>query len=547
MRDRLHWGALILGTAAFFAVLIQVPQVLHVLDDRYQGVLVALNSDESVYLARVQEALSGRPAMTAEAFIGDPRLQGTQLALLEEWYGRLFSWTDLRAAEVLQIMDSINVFLLFILLWMFLRLCGFSLRHALIGACLFVIIELYNLNRPVHLAGSTALTLASIVGMMLGVRFRIMFGIAGGVLLGTLVGVYVWSWMWAWTAWGVLLLIAIAEPDRGASGLGWRKFVSKEVQRLLLFGFVGLVFALPHGWHLWSLSQHPLYEQAVFRSGMHPGRAPESWPYSILFTAMVVCVLAAYRRDPSLRRYQGALMTIATAWIVIHQQAVHGIVFNYVSHELLLLVISALSVLLLWWVTRTRLLLVGACAAAVYLAAVAYDGRFVIKQMKPTDGRFAEQHLAAALPLLDALPRTTILSSIEGSSFIAGQTHHDVVYSVYLKNVLLSHEQIAERYCLTVLPVAAQDRRISDQKYLIYPDADAAFAADPTVREREVAMVERACEAFDRHPQEALEKFGVTHVFWDERNDPKWELSRLGSPLKRIFAGEGWSLWKVER
>ncbi len=543
MRDRLHWTALILGCAAFLAILIQVPQFLHVIDPRFQGIFVPLNSDESVYLARVQEALIGRPELAAEAFIGDPAIKGTQLAMLETWYGTLFRWTGFRAATVLQIMDSVNVFFLFILLWMYLRLCGFTRRHALIGAVLFSSIELYNLNRPVHLAGSTLLTLAALSGILLGMRFHRGLGIAGGILLGTLVGVYVWSWMWGWGFYGMALLVAGCWLLREKNSVSVDTFV-----RLLIFGLVAVLFALPHVWHLWTLSHDPLYAEAVFRSGMHPGRAPESWPYSILFTTMLGSVLIAYIRDPQgLRRYEGVLATIATAWIVIHQQVFHGIVFNYVSHELLLLVISALSVVLLAWVYRTRLLFLGAGAAIIYLVAVAYDGRFVWKQYHPSEGRFEQQHLASALPALDALPQSTVLSSSKGSAFIAGFTHMDIVYSIYLKNLLMSHEEIAQRYCMTVLPLPPEQRHIRDHQHLVYPDAVAAFHDDPTVREREVAMVEKVCAEFDSDPVAALRKFHISYIFWDMRSDSEWDLSRLHVKLEKISEGDGWSLWQVPR
>lgn len=552
MTERFRWFLIVLVCAGALAGVIQAPQLLHMRDARYQGIAVELNSDEPVYLARVQEALSGRPSMAAEAFIGNPELQGTQSATLETWYGTLFSRTGLRAASVLQIMDSVMAFLLFAVLWMFLRLSGFTKKQALAGAALFSVIELYNLNRPVHLAGSTFLTLTALCGILLGLRFHWIFGVAGGLLMGTLVGVYVWSWMWVWGAWGILLALGLCDVESSVgkfAGLrSLRRLRSKEVQRIFGFGFVGLLAALPHLWDLWSVSQHPLYEQAVFRSGMHPGRAPESWIYSALFTAMFGSVLVAFLREPErMRRYRGVLVMITTAFLVIHQQVIHGIVFNYVSHELLLLVMSAVSVLFLAWAVRSRVLWIGAAAAIVYLAAVAYDGRFVLKQWHVIEDHFNEQHLAEALPELDVLPRSTILSSGQGSAFIAGYTHHDVVYSIYLKNVLLTHEEIAQRYCLTVLPVSPELRAIREADHLVYPDAVSAFHNDPSVREREVAMVEAACAASDDDPVSALRHFGVDYVFWDEKADPGWDLSRLQVALEPISQGEGWSLWKVPR
>ncbi|MBU2213312.1 hypothetical protein KJ996_01610, partial [Patescibacteria group bacterium] len=92
-----RWLLILSASSLVIAVLMQVPQLLHYMSPDSQGVLVQLNSDEYYYLARVQEALSGRGEQAAEAFVGDPEIVGTQLALIERLYGVLFSWTGLRA------------------------------------------------------------------------------------------------------------------------------------------------------------------------------------------------------------------------------------------------------------------------------------------------------------------------------------------------------------------------------------------------------------------------------------------------------------------
>lgn len=281
---------------------------------------------------------------------------------------------------------------------------------------------------------------------------------------------------------------------------------------------------------------------------MHPGRAPESLVYSILFLTMVAGVLAAQWRHPArLAPYRFAVITILTATIAIHQQAVHGIIFNFVSHYLYGLLTAAIAVLLLTWTLRLRTLLIAGLAAAVYVAAVAYDGRWVVSQFTPVPQRFNEQHFATLLPVLDAMPRVRILSDPATSAFIAGSTHHDVVYSVYLKNVLMPHEEIAERYCLTQAALPPELRHIAEQEHLVYPDAVSAFADDPSVREREVAMVLAACAAIDQDPGAALERFGIDYVLWDEQRQPAWDVMRLQVPLTKQVQGEGWSLWKITR
>ena len=56
-----RWLVIVIGWSIVLALLMQGPQVLRMMRPEFQGVLTVLNSDETVYRARVQEALMGRP------------------------------------------------------------------------------------------------------------------------------------------------------------------------------------------------------------------------------------------------------------------------------------------------------------------------------------------------------------------------------------------------------------------------------------------------------------------------------------------------------
>ena len=552
MSKNVHWHIIVALTALGFIVLIQVPQFLHIVDPRYQGVLVHLQSDEYVYQARVEEALQGRPEQTADAIIGTPGLLGSQFALLETVIGTIFSWTGWRAPTVLQVMDSIVVGGLFLSLLWFFRQCGFRPWLSYVGAVFFILLQLNNLNRPIHPGGSFLLMLTGLNLLIAGYKGRIMLGILGGIILGPLIGVYVWSWTFAWVWWGVFLVWEVfaggAEGQENSLSLWERVRVRGVLKRLLVFTLIGVIVALPFFWQYWKLANHPLYAEAVFRSGMHPSRLPESWAYSVLFMGMFASVAATLScRWKAMRGYRPAIITVFTAFIVIHQQVIHGTTFNFISHYLLGLVLAATCVLLLFIHVRSKLLIPAAVCAVVYLAAVGYDGRWVFKQFSVDEGDFSDQYLASAFPALDTLERKTILTDPVRSLFLAGSTKHDVLYTVYVKNILIPHTEIAERYCLTVLPLPPSERHIEEQEWLIYPDAVRAFAKDLSVREREVSMVKEACDRIDHDPVVYLRKYGVTYVFWDEKLQPQWELRRLRVPLEKMEQGEGWLLWKLKK
>jgi len=550
---------LILGSIMLsIAVFMQVPQFLHQIRPEAQGIMVHLNSDEYAYLARVQEGLSGRPEQAAEAIVGDPEIQGLQAGLIEKAYGVLFQWTGWRAATLLQVMDSVMPPLLFLAIWFFFVLCGFTRVQALVGAMFFILINLYGLNRPIYQRASALLVLLSFIGVLMGLKKHWGYGVLGGVLLGVLPAVYFWSWTYAWAWFGLLFLWTLFEKEK-----------RKEVHLLFFFGLVCLVTSAPFFWDMWQLSHHPLYEIGVFRSGIHHARMPESVPYSILFLMMSGGVLGTLFTKKELRcRFSLVAITILTSFIVINQQLIHGITFNFVSHYLFLLAISAVMVLVFvcesikWCRPSTPLrttktvmvsgvepmtvwLLIALIGSLVYLSALTYDGRYIFKQFQVDPASFSEQHFASALPILDALPRATILSDNETSHFIAGATKHDVVYSVYLKNVLMTHEELAERLCLTTAALPTEERHFEEWSHLIYPDAVSAFR-DPVVRAREVELVESSCELVDSDPQNYIENFHVDYILWDEERHPTWNLTRLRVPLTLVEQGEGWSLWEFE-
>ncbi len=542
MSEKRLWSLILLGCSLLLGVVMQVPHWLHTQDPAYRGIPVHLNSDEEVYQARVMEALSGRPEQAAEAIVGDPNLRGAQLALIEQTEGTAFSGAGMRAADVFRIMDSVIPVLLFLTLWYFLRACGFSKKQALLGAGLFCLLELYNLHRPVYQRTSFLLTLLALLNIMRGMEGKRFHGIAGGALLGILVSGYFWAWTAAWTWFGLLVAWEVIRWFRSPTRDALR------LKRLVPIVIVAVLAALPGVLHTLSLLRDPLYEAAKFRSGMYPSHLPESWPYTVVFCGMLAgLVVAFFHNRVRLRSYRYALLTVLTAFILLHQQVVHGVVFMFASHYLFFLILAAILCVLLCLALRPRSpwLIGSALCACVYLAAIGYDGRYILGQWSVQATHFSQQHFADALPILDDLPRGRILSDPKTSLFLAGFTKHDVVYTVYLKNVLMTHEEIAERYCAEQLPLLPKDRVITDATLLIYPDAVQAFRGDPSVRANEVAMVEEACARLDRDPPAALQRFDVQYVFWDHVGQPKWDLSRLQLPLMVVAQGEGWSLLKL--
>ncbi len=532
------------GCAFLLGMILQVPQFLYRIQPESQGILVHMNSDEYQYLARLEEALTGRPEQAAQPYVGDPYSPGMHFALIEQAEGALFRWTGWRAATVFQIMDTVIPMLLFFALFALFRFAGFSRPRSLTGVFLFVLPLLYSLNRPIHQRESFLLVLITILLCIFAIERRSSAAaIIGGVMLGVLFGVYLWAWMFSWAYVGLLLLwelIAWWSKRRSVS------LLRSRVGLLILTVGIGLIAASPFLLSIVRSMSHPLYDEMAFRQGMFFSHVPESWIYSVLFLIMSAVLLIARRRLPELKgTKQYAILFPLTVFVVINQQVIHGHVLAFTSHFTFAIALASVCVFLLSTQRFHPLLLVTLGVSALMLAAITWDNRPGFRLYTIRTDRFHEQHFSSLLPILDRMPRTRVLSDDTTSAFIAASTRHDIVSSIYLESALMPSEEIAERWCLTVLSISPDQRRIREQIHLVWPDANAANRGTD-VREREVRMVEDACSRLDADPKGALEKYGVQYVLWDALGHPDWDVRRLKVPLTLVSEDEGnWVLYKI--
>ena len=535
-----------------------LPQWLYSIHPLSQGVLVQLNSDEDLYLSRVTEALEGRPEQAAEAITGSADIIPLQGAWIEEWEGRFFSWTNLSAAEVFQILDFIIPALLFLMIFWFLRRAGFDRWTAYAGAILFSLLELYSLNRPVHQRESFLLMLLALACILEGLRSKRQFGVIGGVILGLLVGVYFWSWTFAWTFCTLLLLwegtMWVLEKKYHPLRFFPRLLAlfhravpsANNFLWMLCFLAVGVLAAIPAVLQLSAASMHPLAALARERMEFLSSHAPESWLRSGLFLLQLVGIGGATISAPSFRKHSKILLImIVTAFIVLNQQVIHGVTFLFSSHYLFSLVLAGVMTFLasvLWW-KQSKWLLLSLVASAIFLGGIAYDNRYIVGHFVVNVERFSEQHFATLLPALERLPRTTILSDAESMQFVASHTRHDVPYSNRLNYMLISEEELAERYCLAKLPLSPLEWRIEEEPVLIYdPDT---IRIDPARREHELTLVQETCKRMTIDPYTFLKKYSVQYILWDTRRQPGWNVKRFKIRLQDQERGAEWIMYKI--
>lgn len=545
MSDRSRWFLAVGIIALVLGIVMEIPQFLYILNPASRGVLVTLNTDESLYRARVEEALAGTPSHATQPFTGEPWAPGAQFALIEQVEGLAFRWTGFRAATVFQIMDFLIPVLLFLTVIALLRFAEFSRRWSLFGALLFLLPVLYGLNRPVHQRTSFLLVLVAILLAMHALEKRnLWYALGAGFLLGTLQGVYLWSWMYAWIYFGLLFLWELVAWWRSRSR---EKLQDARFGTLIVLCILGAISALPYVSLTFRLSKLSLYQDMAWRQALHAGHLPESWIYSVLFLLMAVGLLLAARSVPSLAGRKRYILLFPLAVLVdLNQQLVHGHIFLFTSHSVFPVFFGAVAAFLLGTLfVQSRWLLLPLVASLPMIGGIAWDNRPVFSQFSGGAYRMNESHFATLLPVLDALPRVTILSDLDTSAFIAGMTHHDILSIIYLDSALMSHQELAERICLTLLPLPPDARQIDEREHLIWPEANRVRAQEG-VREREVAMVKSTCAAEDKDPAYYLRKYDVRYIVWDMKRQPEWDPTRLKVKLEKDSEDpEVWVLFRV--
>lgn len=556
-----RWTLLLVLTCIALAVIMQVPQLLHMRHPLYQGRLIELNDDEAAYMARVEEALNGRPEFVEEAFIGDGTV-GMHFAFIEQLYGYLFSWTGLHAAVFLQIEDSVIPVILFLALYAFFRLCGFSRAKSYGGCLLFLLVSLYYLDRPINQRTTSLFMVMALLSVILALERHVLFAVLAGILLAILLDVYFWSWTYAYAFCALLLLFEIIFRYQSTNEEE-KAYHARRIRILLMTAAIMLVTAIPMYLKIWKMLQHPMIEAGNLRAEFVYSRLPISWPYSILFFGMTAGALFLMRRNTTLRNKPYAVLMILTGFLVMHQQVVLGVEFRTVAGYQFSHIYAAITALLLsidflprqipspaimrtgkGWLQIMSLVLF--LCATVFLLGKLVDNHRVVRQWIVLDGRFTDQHMMTSLPTLRSLLRSRIAAPVGPANFIASYTHHDIVYAYYLKNVLISNEELAERWCMANLGFPPFYKNISPVQSLLYNDTRGLKTRAEDHAEQE-QMVREACERIEKDPAFFVEKYDVDYVFWDEKLQPTMKVEQYGKGLTKVASGEGWSLWKIPR
>jgi hypothetical protein len=529
--------------ALFFAILSTFPYVLHSFQPGFQGLTVIRDKDYGNYESRLERALSGHPEEADNAItpVGSG-IEGGQVAGMEVIVGTLFGWTGLRAPALAVGITPLFVFINVVLLFLLFRKLGFPERWALLGTALYVFILFHVIARVMHPGWSFVPAFAALLSFLhLWEKPTFLRGVLIGFLFALLPYLYFWHWTFVWATAGSALLIDIFAQ-------GKESVVRKHPAPLVVAAALAILLAIPFALKTLETFSHPFAEQMTFRGGFLHTRMVESVPRSVLLLVQLGFFLSLFRTNADRWEYRAVLALLLGVFLALHQNILHGTLLMFSSHFephfTLVTLIVAGHVLLRPTPLFRRFIIVG--ITALFLAGAAKDYlpgyKFFFPGAFPQEAHLRDQHLAAPIVILSENgTRDVVLTDSDTGRVITAFTDEAILYTTHMRFLLISDEEMAERYCLSEELFSMDPPRSHRALYMEYN----AVLDSSEMRAKEKELVDAACARVRADPEASLRQYGVTHVLWNFAIKERWNVTQHHFPLKVVAASESWALFEL--
>lgn len=526
-----------IALAMGIAILINAWSVLRVLfHPLFQGLMPYGGSEEAMYLIRTQQALLQPFTDVSNGVWSSSLASGLQSAGTEQLIGALFFWTGIPAPWLVFFLFLIVASLMIPLFAELLRKVGARRGIALLSS-LLLFWSLVYCHRLFHPSFSLPLIIGALV---LCWRWydhpTLSRAVILGIVLGFSVGVYLWAWTFLFATVGILFLCVIVDRSHPR-----RLAMLKSIPWLTVATFLA---GFPSIYHLIHARFSPFYVETAVRAGLVHSRLPESLSRSVIIGVLFLMALWIFRQREDRRSLLPLLAMLGSLTLMYNQQLIHGMIMSFSSHY-----IPSVSVVLLAFIiaiiVRKRWSFIAVIAITLsfivlLLNTLDVTGRLAVLD-SPSPEALSTQHLSSAVHTLAILPPSTILTDRYTADIVAGYTHHDTVFTEYSAFILTSDEEHIDRACLSELYAPVM---VDFPKLVTYAEAHLRVLRKQETAERyeqRIAEANKRCTEIRLHPLPTLQRYGVTHLLWDQQSFPSWAIdSRF---FTKATEGEGWSLW----
>lgn len=531
MQTRTYWAV----QAAVYLLLLSLFSSSYIANDlreRQPGILRIISTDDGHYHARVKSALLHRWEEVRNGVTGgeSPAIGGPP-AIVESIVGGAFSWTTLKAPQVLTLLTIFLTPSIVFLLCGLLRKSGMGEMWSLVGMVAYLLVFMGPLQKPVNMSLSLPITVTALLALAWVYKSPSALPVLlAGLLLGVLPAVYFWSWTFVWTTTAIFFLLHCAFVPRSKR---------KRAQTIALSALLVLTFlvSLPFLLDMLHASRSdPNFAATALRSTIVLTHAIESIPRTILLTVLLLSAILLVRRSRSTtQEWLLPLAALLGIFMSMYQNVIHGVRFTFSSHYYPFVCLSALLIGI-WACAHAKkgtlgFLVIG--LASVFLLAGLWDYRSVWDIVRGQYYVPNVQHLAPAVHTIDDGVRRTILTDKTSAHMVTTWTDDDVVYTAYIKHLLISDQEYAERYCLSeMFNPAGPD--------LAWLAREVVETGDPAEVERRRAQFAAICSPVRQNRPSFLKQYGVDLILWNERLHPEWHIPSSYTLRSR---GSGWSLW----
>ncbi len=517
------------------ALLIALPYILYTFRSEYQGMVPFRTNDDGFYMGRLDSVLEGRFSEFQNGITGSEA--GVAPAFLELFFGSLFSWTGLHGPELSILLTIFIAPLTIPLTTSLLRASGANYRLSLLGAASYTFAFLGPLQRPIYMSLALPMAFAALLALVRTWEApRMPRILLTSLLIGILPGVYFWdfSFVFAVAGWFLLLHFILVPKSK------WKSDRSKA---LLQSAGLTLLVSAPIFLKLFAASSaYPFSLEVTLRNQVVFTRMIESLPRNILLTILTLfCILlfrSLHKNEENVRVSILPLALVLGAWTVMHQNLFHGVLLSFSSHyyPFVCLAMVAVSAWALSQAPKSALSFGILSITAVFLLLGAWDYRLAWTLPFASREHLTFQHLAPVLRHLDDGVRENVLTDYRTAQMVTNWTDDDTVFTPYVRHLLVSNQEFAERYCLTELPNPTGP----DIRWIAWETLQ--IRAQDLLPKR-MNEFQAVCDDFLMDPRAALEKYRVDYLLWNQRERPTWKIDE--ELFTKVEEGEGWSLYRV--
>jgi len=558
----------ILLLAFVIGVCTGLPQLLAItaMDTEWTGIYPTNNDDEIYYLARSQEIRDGYHTIAQPYLAEGKDGQTLQFWLPDFIVAQTGLLLSISPPATFILFDFILPGLLFLLTYILAyQVLNQQRSYALLYALLFNVVLFFDwFSRPI----SPQFTFIPLLIFLIGVWFTMTrsswrWVLLAGLSFGVLFHFYTYYWTFAVVTLGLLGMVQLIQKEM------------KQLTQTIIIFALGSLIGIPYFIHLLTITRLPEYADTMWRLGMLNTHFPSGLVVITLGgTLLVLMGMIIWRQKTITPQQQFIGVLVLAALVVMNHHVITGKNLEFSNHYLIPgmvgILLAGVYLISCQWVKRSLPIQCAKITAGllgmVSVFAVVTVVDFFLTQSQPQFEFVAHQRFGSTLSYLNQslAAGRIIFANTEISALIPAYSAHNVFYAREANLHFMGNQEVRKRFLLqhileqefTQVDLLAKERSVFGTHYINqaghFSQRNRLYdllSIEPIHYERYPSeditqLLQQWQEMRSVDTREILLTYGVTHVVWDTRTDPDWEIARLGE-LTLLHEQQGVRLYEL--